>query len=80
MNEYHEKLSKNVEVIGKVKVGKEITNERKTLLDKLRALEEEKTQLEEELKKYKDSNPVEYERMQKNIVVCISNSTYTIKI
>lgn len=71
MNEYQKKLKNNLEVIDKVKVGKEITEEREILLNKLKVLEEEKSQLEGELKKYKDSNPEEYERMIKGIVVCI---------
>lgn len=70
LNEYQKKLNKNLEVIKKEKVGKEVTDERKTLLDKLKDLEDEKLKLDNELKKYKESNPEEYERMKKNIVVC----------
>jgi len=69
LEEYEKKLNKNLEIIKKEKIGKEITDERQALLNKLKALEEEKLQLENELKKFKDSNPVEYERMKRSIIV-----------
>jgi chromosome segregation ATPase len=69
LDEYQKKLNKNLEIIEKEKVGKDVTNERKTLLDKIKDLEEEKLKLDNELKKYQDSNPAEYERMKKSIVV-----------
>ena len=69
MDEYQKKLDKNLEIIKKEKLGKEITDERQALLNKLKALNEEKSRLESELKKYEDSNPVEYERMKKSIEV-----------
>lgn len=69
MEEYEKKLDKNLEIIKKEKLGKEITDERQALLNKLKALNEEKSRLESELKKYEDSNPVEYERMKKGIEV-----------
>lgn len=74
MNEYQKKLKNNLEVIEKAKIGKEITDKRENLLDKLKILEQEKLQLNEELKKYKDSNPAEFERMNKSILVCITKS------
>jgi len=55
------------------KVGKEVTNERQILLDKLKNLETQKLQLENELKKHENSNPIEYEQMKKNIIVCNPN-------
>lgn len=67
--EYQKKLNKNLEIIKKEKVGKEVIDERKIILDKLKDLEEEKQKLDNELKKYKDSNPLEYERMKKSIAV-----------
>lgn len=70
MDEFEKKLKLNLEIIEKEKVGKEITDERQALLNKLKALDEEKSRLESELKKYEDSNPVEYERMKKSIEVC----------
>lgn len=70
MDEYEKKLKLNLEIIEKEKVGKEITDERRALLNKLKALDEEKSHLESELKKYEDSNPVEYERIKKSIEVC----------
>jgi len=70
LNEYEKKLKLNLEIIEKEKVGKEITDERRALLNKLKALDEEKSHLESELKKYEDSNPVEYERIKKSIEVC----------
>lgn len=69
LDEYQKKLDKNLEIIKKEKLGKEITDERQALLNKLKALNEEKSSLESELKKYEDSNPVEYERMKKSIEV-----------
>lgn len=69
LNEYENKLNKNLEIIKKEKIGKEISDERQTLLNKLKALEDEQLQLEKELKKYENSNPIEYEHMKKNIVV-----------
>lgn len=72
LEEYEKKLNKNLEIIKKEKVVKEITDERQALLDKLKTLDEEKSRLENELKKYEDSNPVEYERMKKSIGVRIS--------
>jgi len=69
LEEYEKKLGKNLEIIKKEKLGKEITDERQSLLNKLKALNEEKSSLESELKKYEDSNPVEYERMKKSIEV-----------
>lgn len=69
LDEYQKKLNKNLEIIEKEKVGKEVTDERKTLLDKLKDLEDEKLKLDNELKKYKDSNPAEHERMKKSIEV-----------
>lgn len=69
MDEYQKKLDKNLEIIKKEKLGKEITDERQALFNKLKALDEEKLRLESELKKYEDSNPVEYERMKKSIEV-----------
>jgi len=68
--EYEKKLNKNLEIIEKEKVGKEITDDRQALLNKLKALNEEKSRLKSELKKYEDSNPADYERMKKNIEVC----------
>lgn len=70
LNEYEKKLNKNLEIIEKEKVGKEISDKRQVLVDKLKTLEEEKSQLDAELKKYEGSNPVEYEQMKKNIEVC----------
>lgn len=70
LEEYQKKLDKNLEIIKKEKKGKEITDERQALLDKLKIMQEEKTRLENELKKYKDSNPEEYDRMKNNIGVC----------
>jgi len=70
LEEYEKKLNKNLEIIKKEKIGKEITDERQALLNKLKALEEEKSQLDNKLKKFKDSNPAEYERMKKSIIVC----------
>jgi len=70
LDEYEKKLKLNLEIIEKEKVGKEITDERRALLNKLKALDEEKSHLESELKKYEDSNPVEYERIKKSIEVC----------
>jgi len=69
LDEYQKKLDKNLEIIKKEKLGKEITDERQALLNKLKALNEEKSRLESELKKYEDSNPIEYERMKKSIEV-----------
>jgi len=69
LDDYQKKLDKNLEIIKKEKLGKEITDERQALLNKLKALNEEKSSLESELKKYEDSNPVEYERMKKSIEV-----------
>lgn len=69
LNEYENKLNKNLEIIKKEKIGKEISEERQALLNKLKALEDEQLQLEKELKKYEDSNPVEYEHIKKNIEV-----------
>jgi len=80
LDEYEKKLKLNLEIIEKEKVGKEITDERRALLNKLKTLDEEKLHLESELKKYEDSNPVEYERMKKSIEVCkylISGISYT---
>lgn len=59
-----------MEIIKKEKIGKEITGERQALLSKLEALEEEKSQLDNELKKIKDFSSTDYEHMKKNIVVC----------
>lgn len=73
MEEYKKKLDKNLEIIKKEKLGKEMTDERQALMDKLKALNEEKSRLESELKKYEDSNPVEYEHMKKSIEVCEIN-------
>lgn len=67
LDEYEKKLKLNLEIIEKEKVGKEITDERRALLNKLKTLDEEKSHLESELKKYEDSNPVEYERIKKSI-------------
>lgn len=78
LEEYEKKLNKNLEIIKKEKLGKEITDERQALLNKLKALNEEKSCLESELKKYEDSNPVEYERMKKSIEVCKINGQYQI--
>lgn len=69
LNEYENKLNKNLEIIKKEKEGKEISDERQTLLNKLKVLEVEQSKLESELKKYENSNPVEYENMKKSIVV-----------
>lgn len=69
LDEYQKKLDKNLEIIKKEKLGKEITDERQALLNKLKTLNEEKSRLESELKKYGDSNPAEYERMKKSIEV-----------
>lgn len=69
MDEYEKKLNKNLEMIKKEKVGKEISDERQVLLDKVKTLEKEKSQLEAELKKHDEFNPVEYEKMKKNIEV-----------
>jgi len=69
LQEYEKKLNKNLEIIKMEKVGKEVTNERQILLDKLKNLETQKLQLENELKKHKNSNPIEYEQMKKNIIV-----------
>jgi len=70
LDEYQKKLDKNLEIIKKEKLGKEITDERRALFSKLKTLNEEKLRLESELKKFEDSNPVEYERMKKSIEVC----------
>lgn len=67
--EYEKKLNKNLDIIKREKVGKENTDERQALLVKLKVLEEEKLQLEDELRKYKDSNPEDFDRMKKNITV-----------
>lgn len=69
LSEYENKLNKNLEIIKKEKIGKEISDERQSLLNKLKALEDEQLQLEKELKKYENSNPIEYEHMKKSIVV-----------
>lgn len=73
LQEYEKKLNKNLEIIKMEKVGKEVTNERQILLDKLKNLETQKLQLENELKKHENSNPIEYEQMKKNIIVCNPN-------
>lgn len=80
MEEYEKKLDKNIEIIKKEKLGKEITDERQSLLNKLKALNEEKSRLEIELKKYEDSNPVEYERMKKSIEVRKINGQFQITV
>jgi len=69
LEEYERKLNINLEVIKQEMVGKEITDKRQALLNKLAILEEKKSQLDDELKKFKDSNPAEYERLSKNIIV-----------
>jgi len=80
LEEYEKKLDKNLEIIKKEKLGKEITDERQALLNKLKALNEEKSRLEGELKKYEDSNPVEYERMKKSIEVRKINGQFQITV
>lgn len=70
LNEYENKLNKNEEIIKKEKVGKEMSDERQAILNKLKVLEDEQLQLEKELKKYEDSSPIEYEHMKKSIEVC----------
>lgn len=69
LDQYEKKLSANLEIIIKEKARIKITDNRSDLLNELDALEKEKSKLESELKKYKDSNPVEYERTKKNIEV-----------
>lgn len=69
LEEYQKRLDTNLENIKREKSEKEITDERQTLLNKLTALEEEKSHLERELKKHTDSNSAEYEHMKKNIIV-----------
>ncbi|XP_060839414.1 meiotic nuclear division protein 1 homolog [Rhopalosiphum padi] len=69
LDEYEKKFKQNLEIIEKEKVGKEITDERQALLNKLKALNEEKLRVESELKKYEDSNPVDIECMKKSIQV-----------
>ena len=70
MDEYEKKFKQNLEIIEKEKVGKEITDERQALLNKLKALDEEKLRVESELKKYEDSNPLDIEYMKESIQVC----------
>jgi len=69
LEEYERKLNKNLEIIMKEKVGKEITDERQALLSKLETLEVEKSRLNDELKKFKDFSLAEYEQMKKSIIV-----------
>lgn len=69
LDEYEKKLSKNMDVIKKEKIGKEVSDKRQILLDKLKTLEEEKLKLNSELKKLEGSNPAEYEHMKKSIEV-----------
>ncbi|XP_050427152.1 meiotic nuclear division protein 1 homolog [Adelges cooleyi] len=69
LEEYQKKLNRNLEIINKEKVGKEDSDSRKVLLDKLKALQDEKLSLELEIKKFKDSDPAEIERMKNNIGV-----------
>lgn len=69
LNEYEKKLNNNLETLKKERAGKETTDEKQTLLDKLKVLEEKKLQLENELKKHEKSNSVEYDHMKKSIKV-----------
>lgn len=77
MDKYEKKLNENLEIIVKEKARIKITEKRPSLINELDALEKEKLRLESELKKYKDSDPVEYERMKKNIDVRKPISDYS---
>lgn len=79
LNEYEKKLNNNLEIIKKERVGKEITDEKQKLMDKLKVIEEKKLQLESELKKYEKSNSVEYDHMKKNIKVRKTKLNYSTK-
>lgn len=79
LNEYEKKLNNNLEILKKERVGKEITDEKQTLLDKLKVLEEKKLQLESELKKHEKSNSVEYDHMKKSIKVCKIKQNFSVK-
>lgn len=79
LNEHEKKLNNNLEMLKKERIGKETTDEKQTLLDKLKVLEEKKFQLESELKKHEKSNSVEYDHMKKSIKVCKIRQNYSIK-
>ncbi|VVC41465.1 Winged helix-turn-helix DNA-binding domain,Meiotic nuclear division protein 1 [Cinara cedri] len=67
LDEYQKKLDKNMEVIKREKLENSNKHEKQALLDKLEVLEKEKLLLDNELRKHKDSNPVEYEQMKNSI-------------
>lgn len=79
LNEHEKKLNNNLEMLKKERIGKETTDEKQTLLDKLKVLEEKKFQLESELKKHEKSNSVEYDHMKKSIKVSKIRQNYSIK-